>query len=266
MFYFKGESDIGYGCKLNQDYIFMEQLDESKIKEDFLAIIADGQGTNSFETEDSAMKLQPCSMIVYEISTFIKRLYKSAPDVLFTNAQLFLKEALLCANRVLAALQQGNEEEYGGFSAAITCCLIHDSKLYCAHAGNTRLYLFRPKTDGTYSFMQITKDQTKAQLLVDKGLIQAKDYYSNPDRNILFSGIGVYLSPQIQQFHFDIKPKDILLMTTDGIHYCLSQKDLENIIIAQGSLEGAIGQMITDAKAFKYVDNMSALMLFNAPS
>lgn len=265
MFYFSGKADIGYECKLNQDYIYVEQLDEKKEKDDYLAIIADGQGTNTFKSDDSAMKLQPCSMVVYEISNMIKRIYQTDQDALFENATLFLKEAMLLANRVLAALKVGNEEEYGGFSAALTLALIHENVVYIAHAGNTRLYLFRPKADGKYSFMQITKDQTKAQILVDKGLIQLSDYYSNPDKNELFSGIGVYMKPQIQQIHFKTVPKDIILMTTDGIHYCLSQRDIENIIIKKGELDGAINQMIYDAKTFKYKDNMSAIMLFNSP-
>ena len=98
--------------------------------------------------------------------------------------------------------------------------------------------------------------------LVDAGLIQPADYYINPDRLVLNSGLGIFANPEFQTGSIPLQTNDILLTTTDGIHYALSQKDLENIIYNNKTLDEAVEQMITDAINFKNIDNMTALMLY----
>lgn len=259
---FEGKTDLGYGRRFNEDYLYMKCLDDNNNKQDYLGMVLDGNGSNLGKNDDPDMKMMPATMVAHEIAEIIREIYKDDADLLWFNPLLVLKQAVLCANKILGGFKMGNEEEYGGFSSAITIFLIHDYTLYYLHAGNTRMYLMRLNKDNTTKFVQLTKDQTKAQILVDKGLIQGHEYYNNPDRLVLYSGIGVFSNPEFQSGRLPLQKNDILLFTTDGIHYALSQRDLENIIINNGNMTKAIDQMINDAIGFKNIDNMTALMLY----
>ena len=264
MYIYEGKTDIGYNRRYNEDYLYIKNLDKTGSTDDYLAMVLDGNGTNMGRNDNADMKVMPATLIAHEISSIINTIYEDDKDMLFSYPINCLKMAVNCANKILGGFKMGNEEEYGGFSSAITMFLLHNDTLYYLHAGNTRLYLMRVQNDNTTKFMQLTKDQTKAQGLVDAGLITPADYYLNPDRLILYSGLGIFANPEFQTGTIPLQTHDILLLTTDGIHYALSQKDIENIIYNNNTLNMAVEQMITDAINFKNIDNMTALMMYKA--
>lgn len=264
MYVYEGRSDLGYKRRFNEDYLYIKNLDKTGNTEDYLAMVLDGNGTNVGRNDNPDMKIMPATLIAHEISSVINSIYENNKEMLFNYPTDCLKLAVNCANKVLGGFKMGNEEDYGGFSSAITIYFLHNDTVYYLHAGNTRLYLLRVMEDNTTKFMQLTKDQTKAQGLVDAGLISPADYYINPDRLTLYSGLGIFSNPEFQTGTIPLKPHDILLLTTDGIHYALSQNDIENIIYNNKTLENAVEQMINDAINFKIIDNMTALMMYRA--
>lgn len=262
MYLYSGKTDIGYNRTYNEDYLYIKNLDKTEKNEDYLAMVLDGNGTNMGRNDNADMKVIPSTMLGHEISSILSEIYENNREMLYSYPVDCLKMAVSCANKVLGGFKMGSEEDYGGFSSTITMYFLHNDTIHYLHAGNSRLYLLRVLPDNTTKFVQLTKDQTKAQGLVDAGLIQPADYYINPDRLVLNSGLGIFANPEFQTGSIPLRTNDILLTTTDGIHYALSQKDLENIIYNNKTLDEAVEQMITDAINFKNIDNMTALMLY----
>lgn len=253
---FEGKSDVGYQKTVNEDYLDAALLDEHTL----LLLIADG--TRS----EPASGFQPASIAIHEIRSFICRIYKEAPDMLFQRPGLFLSEAMIHANRVLTVFTACEEERFSGFGCSLTCCFLYTAgEKQCAavlSAGNTRLYLIRV-VKGVPSIHQLTTDHTKAADMVLAGLISEEEYYTHLDRLVLTSGLGVQPEPKIQILdELSIRKDDILLMTTDGIHYSIRPEALSDIVLQSGSCAEAVNSLIEAAKLEKYPDNVSALVAY----
>lgn len=252
-FLYGGLSDVGYKRELNEDYVSIIELDDDTI----FAIIADGAGSKT-------TTMQPASIVVREMNEIVKRVFEQDKELLIANAEIFLSEAILAANRVLGAFKIANEELYSGFGASVTCCLLtSDNKITFAHTGNTRLYLIRINKDGGLSVKQLTQDQTKGKKLVNEGLITLEQYHAHPDRLIITGGLGMAIEPMIQAYSGKIKDLDFLLLTTDGIHYAIKPEPMAEIVVRSDKCEDANKALVEAAKSLHYNDNMSSIVIFN---
>ena len=129
----------------------------------------------------------------------------------------------------------GNEERYYGYAASVTCCLFcQDGFFYMGHTGNTRLYILRNS-----ALTQITRDQTKAAELLNEGKIDLETYHVHPDRLVITDGLGVLLKPHIQILHGKLKENDIVLMSTDGLHYAVQPDAMATINFRIERLHGS---------------------------
>lgn len=75
-----------------------------------------------------------------------------------------------------------------------TCvvCVIQDNIAYWAHAGDSRLYVFRDKR-----ILARTRDHSRVQLMIEDGLITEDEALRHPARNRVFSCLGGDIAPQI---------------------------------------------------------------------
>lgn len=253
-YFYGGASDIGYQRDINEDYVNIVELDEHTL----LAVVSDGAGSK-------CSALQPASIAANIVIETIRRIYSDEKSLLETYPELLLREALHMANRTLGAFRMGNEELYAGFGAGMTCCIFFkDGNFSFAHTGNARLYLIRKNSKNGYpSLRQLTKDQTKAQRLLDEGMITPEHYHTHPDRLIITGGLGFVSEPAIQSFSGALKRQDIVLLTTDGIHYSIIPEAVMQLVIASENCDNAVSTLIAAAKMQKYPDNMSAAVIWN---
>ena len=249
-----GVSDIGYKREINEDYINLVELDEQTL----FAIVADGAGSK-------CSAIQPASIVASEILQILRRVFADNKSLFLANTGLFLQEAMHTANRILGAFKLGNEEMYAGFGASVTCCVCTaGGKFTLAHCGDTRLYLIRinPK-DKTPSIKQITQDHTKARRLVDEGLLTLEHYHTHPDRLVITSCLGIATDPIIQINNGSLKQNDILLLTSDGIHYSIIPEAIMQLVVSAENCDGASAALIEASKIQKYPDNMSVGVIWN---
>lgn len=240
-------ADIGCERENQEDYVSYRELDDDNL----FCVIADGTGSRP-------ERLQPAPIIVEEINDFIEKLFNDKKDVFLSDPCYYMEAAMLQANKLISAFKLGNEEIYSGYAASVTCALMSSNlKIYFTHAGNTRLYVMR---DGR--LVQMTKDDTKAAKLLDEGTIDLVTYHTHPDRLRMTSGIGVVLDPPIQKRQGKLKENDIILLTTDGIHYAINPESLEQIILGSQNVVAATENLISAAKdVVKYPDNMATIII-----
>ena len=242
-------SDIWVGREQQEDFVQFCELDE----ETLLCIVADGTGS-------MPQRPQPASIVAMDIIENIKDSFGEKPDLLIKYPKFFLEKAMNDANRILGAFQMGNEELFSGYSASVTCCLfLPDRKIAIGHSGNTRLYIIR---NGKVNL--ITHDHTQAYELLQEGKIDSETYYVHDGRLKLTSGIGKIINPRIDTISGKLQEQDLVLMTTDGIHYAL-RPDAMSEIILNSPPEGteATNALVNAAKNIvKYPDNMSAMLIY----
>ena len=136
---------------------------------------------------------------------------------------------------------------------------MENKRITIGHAGNTRFYLMR-----NAQLNLITHDHTQAFQLLSEGKIDKETYYVHDGRLKLTSGLGKIIDPKIEIFNGQMKDTDIVLMTTDGIHYAL-RPDAMTEITLNSPPEGteATKALIKAAKEIvKYPDNMSAMIVY----
>ena len=240
-------TDIGVSRERQEDYIFFKELDEKNL----FCVIADGTGSRPSIP-------QPASIICLEIGNFIQTMWKNKKKDFCLDPKFYMKLAMLIANKVIGAFKMGNEELYSGFAASVTCCLFtENNQIFIAHCGNTRVYMLR---NGVLT--QLTKDYTKANELLNMGKITKEEYYVHADRLLITNGIGLVTEPEIQLRAGRIKDDDIILMTTDGVHYAIQPQAMAEIILKSQDCEMAAYNLVDAAKnIIKYPDNMSAMVL-----
>lgn len=245
---YSGASNTGYKQTINEDFISITELDSDTL----LAMVADGNGGKN-------TLFQPAAIVCNQIVNAVKRLYKKDKKIFLKNARTFMEEILLSANDVLIAFKLGNEAENFGFASSISCLILERSgRCTFAHAGNTRIYMLKDD-----KIIQLTKDHTLAQELVDRGNLSADDYYTSMDRLNMYSGMGVVSIPIINTGQVKLPENTILLMSSDGLHYSLKEFAIRDITYAARSLDEAVQSLTSAAIEQKnFPDNISVNIIY----
>ena len=250
-----GLADVGWKRELNEDAINVKEFGDDVL----FAVIADGAGSKN------GRMLQPAKIAIDEVTKVIGRIHDADPKALRDNAELIVQEAIMTANRVLSAFRIANEELYAGFGTTITIVLIFDdNEMVFGHVGNNQLMLVREsKTKDVHIPRILTKEMTKAKEELDQGIIRPDMFDTHPDRMVITSVLGWYTEPEIQVFSMTLKPRDFVILTTDGIHYAIRPEPLAQIVLDSGNCDDAVANLVEAAKKQNYSDNMSAIVLFN---
>ncbi|WP_219093129.1 PP2C family serine/threonine-protein phosphatase [Pseudomonas sp. UMAB-40] len=138
-------------------------------------------------------------------------------------AGLQLTDCLESAHRSISEKAALDPTLYG---MATTFTAVHwdGEVLKGVHTGDSRAYLLRG-----VGLKQLTKDHTEVARLVAEGKISKEDSVHYPRKNVLTSALGTHKNLLIDEFSFEVKAGDRLLLITDGIHGVVTKKCLVNL-------------------------------------
>ncbi len=160
------------------------------------------------------------------------------------------------AGKVLTSLnswlfQHGkhNDLRHNGFVSTLSSIIFKSTTAYLFHVGDSRIYRFR---DG--KLQQLTQDHTRAQ-------------YGK--RHFLVRALGMDSTLDIDYQKINLKKNDLYLLTSDGIHDCLTIAELTKFLsvlthsnsLSSKQLEACTEQMAKNALAGGSIDNLSALLV-----
>jgi protein phosphatase len=121
-----------------------------------------------------------------------------------------LNEAVHQGNAAIAAHVEA-DPELEGMGTTLTAILFAGNKLGLVHIGDSRGYLLR---DG--ELVQITKDDTFVQTLVDEGRITAEEAHSHPQRSLIMRALtGHEVEPTL--IVREARSGDRYLLCSDGL-------------------------------------------------
>lgn len=251
---YSGSSNVGLS-NINEDFIMINEFDNDLI----YASIADGLGATMKDVNSDAIDANPASIASIQTCQVLRRIYKKNKALFMENPRIFMEEAMLAANNILIGFKMANEQKYYGFASTLTALfLTEDGKVTFGHCGNTRIYLI---SKGRIS--QITKDHTLGQKMVDQGYMSQDEYYMSNEKKNLYNGLGIIPEPTIQTYSFQLKSNDILLMTSDGIHYSLREEGIFQILQDSDNPDDAVQSLINSVLNLKnHRDNISANVLW----
>jgi serine/threonine protein phosphatase PrpC len=134
----------------------------------------------------------------------------------------------------------------------ITATALVGGTLAAAHVGDTRLYLLRDR-----SLAQLTKDHTWVGEQVGYGLLSAEEARVHPQRHVLTRCLGHELIVAVDTLTIDLRPGDVVLQCSDGVHGMLADVELAEILSAHAP-EAACRAIIRRGREEGGPDNLSA--------
>jgi serine/threonine protein phosphatase PrpC len=171
----------------------------------------------------------------------------------------------VAVNRILDAVREVSErlwsESWPRFGASVpgstvVLALIRRRSAIVAHLGDSRAYLLRAR-----KLCQLTRDHNLLQALLDSGSITAEEAQSHPARAQLTRFVGMKDKPVPEARFVPLTPRDRLLLSTDGLHGCVSQQRLEAILAQPISASQICRQLIDTALQAGSEDNITAVVI-----
>ncbi|MDP9145496.1 MAG: protein phosphatase 2C domain-containing protein [Actinomycetota bacterium] len=212
-----------------------------------LFMVADGVGGSQGGEDASRVTVE--TMALY--ATHAMRCYfRSEGD----DGNGFLHELEVAAqtsnNNVAARARE--RPEIGRMATTLTLGLAVWPRLYILQVGDSRAYRFRDD-----ELTRLTRDQTMAQDLVDRGALKPADAERSPLRNILSSAIGRNAAPEVTEH--DLRWGDLILLCSDGLSSYVQEDQILSRCRARTSAEDLCQGLLELALEAGGPDNITIL-------
>lgn len=211
-----GKTDLGQSRDHNEDTFLVADLSTGKASllpdvrdhelgpRGSLFVVADGMG-------GAAAGELASSMAVDAIYRHLSTAWAADPDVSAARFGFRVREAVELANRELFAYAQ-EHPEVRGMGTTVTLCGVFGTDLILAQIGDSRGYLVRQGRA-----IQLTRDQSLTQRLVDAGELTEEEAERSERRNIILQALGPDPRVRVDLSQQSLRRGDILVMCSDGL-------------------------------------------------
>lgn len=202
----EGRSEVGLHRSGNEDSALINGV---------LIAVADGMGGHAGGEVASKVAISTLAQILPLLNND-----EMDPESL----EDFLLNALLEVDHEIRITAEA-DDRLSGMGTTLTAIALYRNQAYVLHAGDSRAYRLRGK-----EFIQLTKDHSVVQELLDAGTITEAEAAVHPQRSVLtnvFMGLG-NITPLLIQH--EIKVGDKFLLCSDGLSNVVSNQELAKII------------------------------------
>lgn len=215
----------------------------------FLALVADGLGGHAAGEEASRTALETLTRYInYSLECY----YTSDP----AKESEFLEQLYISVMECHAAVREEAEKqpELRGMATTLTLLMAIWPRAFIVQVGDSRCYRFR-----NGELTQVTKDQTVAQDLIDKGMLSEDKAEQSRWSHVLSSAIGgKYARPAINII--DLQWNDVLLLCSDGLTNFVSHDQIYNRLLHMKSAKDACKNLVHDALEGGGGDNVTVVV------
>ena len=231
-----GLTDVGLHRSANQDCYYLSPNCD-------LFIVADGMGGHIGGQEASRLA-------VAEIERYIS--IHRASDIASSD---LLEQAVLSANETVLADQRQHPKR-ADMGTTVVVLLRRRGQFWCAHVGDSRLYLLRES-----GFFQVTQDHTWVAQAVKNGDLTFEQLQQHPWRHVLSQCVGREDLAFVETQHVEVEGGDRLLLCSDGLTEDLSNDAIVICLQSAKTCQGAAAMLIDAAKAQGGRDNITVIAL-----
>ena len=193
-----------------------------------LLLVADGVGGRQGGDEASSLTLDAITDYVTNSMRCFYKLDEQIPLDLLAELAATVEQS-----HASVLERAGERPERAGMATTLTMAHVLWPRVYVVHIGDSRCYHIRDS-----DLIQVTRDQTLVQDLVDMGALTEEDAKNSPLGNVLSQAIGHddEIHPEITKI--ELEPGDGLLLCTDGLTTHLSDGEiLEHLNVAASATE-----------------------------
>ena len=235
------KTDTGLVRTENQDAFYTKTLDENTQ----LAIVCDGMGGSSGGNVASEIAVKAASLE-------IEKNYK--PN--FTDAEYkrMFEKAMEFAHTAIHSLSE-KDKELEGMGTTCVICIVHNGRAHVSHVGDSRAYHITDQ-----EIVQITKDQSYVQQMIDAGNITKEEAKTHPQRNIILQALGVEKSARPDYTVRVLDDKEMILICTDGLSNYVDDDKVFGII-KNNDIEKVCGILVDTVNNNGGSDNTTVVLI-----
>ena len=210
-------------------------------------IVADGVGGNNAGEVASRTVVQGIAEYVREVPL----------DECGTDEEIcsYFIDCLAKVNEEVVTLGQ-NHREHRGMATTVVTAYIRDGKAYIMHVGDSRAYLFR---DGELT--QLTEDHTYVNELLKSGAITCEEAEAHSQKHYITRAIGADIFVKSDFYRVPIKPGDILMLCSDGLHGEVEEQKLIEILNEEENMPQACTKLVDAAIEGGGRDNITVVLV-----
>ena len=255
-----GRTDVGRVRDHNEDAFLVADLtaDNASLQPEVrthlvgshgsLFMVADGLG-------GAAAGEVASELAILTVQSELRAQWRSAPErtpEVFARA---IKSAAESANSKIFAYAVEHPESRGLGTTATIAGLLGDT-LYLAQVGDSRAYLVR---NGVA--LQITKDQSLMQRLIEAGELTPEEAERSERRNIILQALGPEPTVKIDLTYQKVRRGDTLVLCTDGLSGLVRKDEIAEILQeSNGDLLTACRELIDRANENGGPDNITVIV------
>jgi protein phosphatase len=252
---FLGKSDSGAFRENNEDCFGIYEIGENA----YLFAVCDGMGGES--SGEIASRLALDSFAERTLSICKLHLKEDRLSLTLREAELILSNATEHANSVLRDYQDDHPESKGMGTTLVAALVCDGGSIAWVNLGDSRLY-----TIDTKDILQVSKDHSYVQHMIDTGEITAAEAKHHPARNLITHAVGIEdsVTPDIDLFDLTEteQSETTLLLCSDGLCDTLPEEEAMALIGDRSlSLEEKADRMIESAKAHGSQDNITLILV-----
>ncbi len=238
------KTDVGIVRKNNQDAYACGEFSPNAA----YLVVCDGMGGASAGDVASSTAAKMISEKV--VASYNEKMAGKSINNLFECA-------ITTANACLFSMAKEDDDLYGMGTTVVTAIVV-DNKIFVAHAGDSRAYIFS-KEDG---LKQITTDHSIVQEMVDRGEITQEEAKFHPRKNIITRALGVSDDIEIDFHDQELTEDSIVLVCTDGLTNFVDDEIIEKLL-SQEPFEGIADKLVDLANTNGGGDNITAVVISN---
>lgn len=230
---FFAATDKGRARKQNEDGYLVSQ---------YVFAVADGMGGHVSGEIASALALETLKKIFFksypreELPAAIKSAYREANAVIFKKAS--------------------ENADYAGMGTTLTIAVPSDDEFFVGNIGDSRVYLYRGG-----NFSQITEDHSLVAQMLRAGKLSEHEAEFHPLKSIITRALGTEPSVKADLSVVKIKPRDRLLLCTDGLTGMVRDVEIAEVLASQYGLKETCQRLIAKANARGGLDNITVVLI-----
>jgi serine/threonine protein phosphatase PrpC len=182
----------------------------------------------------------------------IEQLERVAPDPDFDSACQRVADAIGEAHRSILAEADRRGRQMG---STIVALLVRDRRFALLWVGDSRAYLMRGG-----ELLQLSRDHSQVQEMVDRGLLPAEEAAGHPLSHILTRAVGIGEEVGIDRADGEVRPGDVFLLCSDGLHGYVDQRDIARAL-ARGPPERTTEELVELTLASGAPDNVTVVVI-----
>jgi serine/threonine protein phosphatase PrpC len=215
----------------------------------FLAMVADGVGGTAGGEEASRLAVEAVTEYVANATHCY---YAADPADQVTFARALEAAAHQVHTDILRRREGDPEREH--MATTLTLWIGVWPRAYLLHVGDSRCYLLRERR-----LIQLSRDQTLAQELVDRGVFRRSEAVRTPLANVLSSALGgPETAPVVTAMQQDWN--NVGLLCSDGLTKHVSDERIRERLLSMTSARSACEGLLQDALDAGGTDNITVVV------